>query len=42
MKEFPNLKKATVEVAKINPPIGGNVESVSVFMVSRKKVKKNN
>lgn len=42
MTEFPNLKKAAVEVAKINPPIGGNVESVSVFMVSRKKVKKNN
>lgn len=41
MLEFPKLQKAAVEVAKINPPMGGNVESVSVFMTSKQKVKKN-
>ena len=35
-KEIPMLKKATVSVAKINPPIGGNVEEV-VIILSKKR-----
>lgn len=30
--EIPMVKKATVKVSKINPPIGGNVAAVSVEM----------
>ena len=29
-KELPTVKKASVTVSKINPPIGGDVEAVSV------------
>ena len=29
--------KATVEVSKINPPIGGNVEMVSIVMTLKRK-----
>jgi dihydroneopterin aldolase len=32
INEFPEVKKTKIEVAKINPPIGGNVESVSVIL----------
>ncbi|WP_181858180.1 dihydroneopterin aldolase [Polaribacter sp. WD7] len=35
-KEIQMLKKATVSVAKINPPIGGNVEEV-VIILSKKR-----
>ncbi len=41
MREFPNIQKARVSVAKINPPIGGNVENVSVIMKIKKEKKKN-
>ena len=30
LKEHPSVDKATVKVAKRNPPIGGNVEEVAV------------
>jgi len=30
MIDFPAVKKASVKVAKKNPPIGGNVEEVAV------------
>ncbi|WP_459210227.1 dihydroneopterin aldolase [Aquimarina rhabdastrellae] len=30
LKELPMVKKATVNVSKINPPIGGNVEMVTI------------
>lgn len=29
---FPNIKKATVKVSKMNPPMGGNIEKVSVSL----------
>ncbi|KOY51329.1 dihydroneopterin aldolase [Polaribacter dokdonensis] len=35
-KEIRMLKKATVAVSKINPPIGGNVEEV-VIILSKKR-----
>lgn len=35
-KEIKMLRKATVSVAKINPPIGGNVEEV-VVILSKKR-----
>ena len=35
-KELPMVKKATVSVSKINPPIGGDVKMVSI-KISRKK-----
>lgn len=35
-KEIPMIKKAKIEVAKINPPIGGNVEEV-VIILSKKR-----
>lgn len=31
-KEIPMIEKATVDVAKINPPIGGNVAEVVIQM----------
>ena len=31
-KEFPTLKKTEVKVTKINPPMNGHVERVSVMM----------
>ena len=37
-KELPMVKKARVKISKINPPMGGNVEKVSVeFRQSFKK-----
>ena len=36
-KEIPMVQKATVKVAKINPPIGGNVAAVSVEMNKSRK-----
>ena len=32
LKNFPAIKKATVCVKKMNPPLGGKIESVSVEM----------
>lgn len=40
LAEEPSLKKATVSVGKINPPIGGDVEMVSVKMTQKRKKKK--
>lgn len=37
VNEHPDIKKATLELAKINPPIGGHVESVSVIMTAKQK-----
>jgi len=34
-KEIKMLKKATVSVAKINPPIGGNVEEVVIILTKK-------
>ncbi|WP_298901145.1 dihydroneopterin aldolase [uncultured Psychroserpens sp.] len=31
------VKKATVSVSKLNPPIGGDVESVTIKMTKRRK-----
>ncbi|MFY0604032.1 MAG: dihydroneopterin aldolase [Flavobacteriaceae bacterium] len=39
--EIEMLDKATVKVAKINPPIGGNVEEVAILLSKKRKVKKN-
>ena len=36
-KEIPMLQKARVSVAKINPPIGGNVEEVAVILSKKRK-----
>ncbi len=41
LEESPMVKKATVWVAKINPPTGGNVEKVTVKMKSSGNRKKN-
>ena len=30
--ELPMVKKASIKVSKLNPPIGGNVDMVSVIM----------
>ncbi len=30
LKEIPLVEKATIDVSKINPPIGGNVEMVTI------------
>jgi len=35
-KEIKMLRKATVSVAKINPPIGGNVEEVAVILTKKR------
>ena len=34
-------KKATVSVAKLNPPIGGNVEEVIIVLSKKRKAQKN-
>lgn len=34
--ELPQVSKATVSVAKLNPPIGGDVEEVSVSMRAKR------
>ncbi|WP_460220398.1 dihydroneopterin aldolase [Psychroserpens sp. MEBiC05023] len=36
-KEDTLVKKATVSVSKLNPPIGGDVESVTIKMTERRK-----
>lgn len=36
-KEIDMLKKATISVAKLNPPIGGNVEDVTIIMTKKSK-----
>jgi 7,8-dihydroneopterin aldolase/epimerase/oxygenase len=33
--EIPMIKKATVAVSKINPPIGGNVEEVVIVLTKK-------
>ena len=35
-KEIPLIKKAKIEVAKINPPIGGNVEEVVIILTKKR------
>ncbi len=35
--EIPSVKKATVHIAKINPPIGGNVQEVVVVLKEKRK-----
>ena len=37
--EIPVINKARVKISKINPPIGGNVGSVSIIL-SKKQIKK--
>ena len=37
--EFPKIQKAKIAVAKINPPIGGNVEEV-VIVLTKKNAKR--
>lgn len=34
--EFPNLEKAKVKISKMNPPMGGEIEKVSVTFVREK------
>ena len=36
LNELAMVKKATVAVSKINPPIGGNVEMVTIEMTKRR------
>lgn len=36
MKELPQVQSAGVEVSKINPPIGGDVEQVTVALVKNR------
>lgn len=40
LREIPLIKKASVTIAKINPPIGGNVSDVSIIMSKKQKPKK--
>ena len=40
LKESPMVKKATVWVSKLNPPIGGDVEKVTIIMTEQRKNKK--
>ena len=35
--ELPLVRKAKVRVAKINPPIGGNVEEVAIILTQKRK-----
>ena len=35
--ELPMIQKAKVAVAKINPPIGGNVEEVVIILTKKRK-----
>lgn len=37
MDELVMIKRATVSVAKINPPIGGNVEEVVIKLTKKRK-----
>ena len=36
-KEIPMVKKAKISVAKINPPIGGNVGEVVIILTKKRK-----
>lgn len=36
-KEIPMVKKARISVAKINPPIGGNVGEVAIILTKKRK-----
>lgn len=38
LKELPMVTVANVDVSKINPPIGGNVEMVTVSLSRKRKV----
>lgn len=38
-EEVPMVVKATVWVSKLNPPIGGDVEKVTIIMTERRKNK---
>jgi dihydroneopterin aldolase len=37
LAEIPSIEKTTVSVSKINPPIGGDVESVTIKMTEIRK-----
>jgi len=37
LRELPEVKKGKVSVAKINPPIGGNVAEVAVILTKKRK-----
>ena len=37
LNEIPMIKKATIKIAKINPPINGNVSDVSIVMTKKQK-----
>ena len=37
LKEDSLVKKATISVSKLNPPIGGDVEMVTIKMTSKRK-----
>jgi dihydroneopterin aldolase len=37
MRELPLVKQAKVSIAKINPPIGGNVAMVTIEMSQKRK-----
>jgi len=39
--ELKTVKKVTISVAKINPPIGGNVEEVAIILSKKRKGQKN-
>ena len=36
-EKFPQIKKVKVKVSKLNPPIGGEVENVSVVLLKKSK-----
>jgi len=40
LEEIPMINKVKVSVAKINPPIGGNVTDVRIIMSKKQKTKK--
>ncbi|MDB0600672.1 dihydroneopterin aldolase [Tenacibaculum maritimum] len=40
LKEIQLVKKVRISVAKINPPIGGNVEEVAIILRKKRKDKK--
>ncbi len=40
LHEIHLIEKAEVRIAKINPPIGGNVSDVSIIMSKKQKHKK--
>jgi len=41
LAELEMVKKVTVSVAKLNPPIGGNVEEVAIILSKKRKGQKN-